>query len=167
MQLQMPILILEMFIMFQVGSTSGTVTYTLSSFLTHEWNVITMLSWESGRGYYFVDVDDKPLGRDMFPSAMPSLSREPSLAPTSLPSKLPSLLPTSSPTGNSYLDYTFDVAANEITIEYHFDPSLSYRYIAVYDASVIQDVSQSYVNSQSFWSSSKCMRQFSCLYFTG
>jgi len=154
--------------MFLVSSASGTVTYTLSSFLTHEWNVITMLSWESGRGYYFVDVDDKPLGRDMFPSAMPSISREPSLAPTSFPSKLPSLLPTSSPTGNSYLDYTFDVAANEITIEYHFDPSLSYRYIAVFDASVIQDVSQPFVNSYSYLSGhSKCMRQFSCSYFTG
>ena len=155
-----------MFILFEVGSASGNVTYTLSAFLTHEWNVITMLSWESGN-YYFVDVDDKPLGRDMFPSAMPSISLEPSLAPTSLPSKLPSLLPTLSPTGNSYLDYTYDVAANEITIEYHFDPSLSYRYFAVFDASVIQDVSQSYVNSQSFWSSSKCMRQFPCSYFTG
>jgi len=78
---------------------------------------------------------------------------------THVPSSMPSLLPSNTPTFNSYLDYTFDVATNEITIEYHFDPSLTYRYIAVYDANVIQDVSQSYVNSYSFWRSSKFMHQ--------
>ena len=97
----------------------------------------------------------------LIPTTSPTVipSDEPTLIPSSFPSKKPTLLPTSLPTGDSYLDYTFDVDTNEITIEYHFDPSLTWRYIAVYDASVIQDVSQSYVNSQSFWSSSKCKRQ--------